>query len=1276
VPEYHIEVLDLRAAEPAMAEATLTSMRNRLSHEVRETGRWPLFEICAARLDAHRVRVYYSFDLLIADAFSLLLLARESMAQYNNPSAALEPPALSFRDYVLAEAALVGSEPHRRSVEYWRRRLPELPPPPELVLSKPLAAVRHPRFVRRAMRLEPQRWQRLRRRAEQAGLTPTTVVLCAFADVIAAWSKSSRFTLNLTLLNRMPVHEQVNHVVGDFTGVELLGIDNSIGETFKKRAARVQRQLWDDLDHRHIGGVHLIRELARAEEARGAAIMPVVFTSTLNLGGAQADSLPFADGGTPVFGVTQTPQVWLDCGVFQHAGSLLVTWDVVEELFPEGMLVDVFSAFGAVLEGLADNESAWSKTRGVALPAWQRRQRDLINTTAAQESDELLHSPFLAQAARQPEAPAVITPTRTLSYREVHQRSLDLAHELRRRGAQPNELVAVVMEKGWEQVIATQGILQAGAAYLPIDPDLPRERLWYLLEHGQVRIAVTQARVDHRLVWPDCIQRLHVEGDAPRKHLEPLEPIQTPGDLAYVIFTSGSTGVPKGVMIDHRGALNTLLDLNERFCVGPEDRVFAFSSLSFDLSVYDIFGTLAAGGAIVMPDAAGLRDPAHWSELLHRGRVTLWNSVPALMQMLVDYAADRQLALPESLRMVWLSGDWIPVSLPDRIKVLRPGVQVISMGGATEASIWSILYPVERVEREWKSIPYGKPLRNQTFHVLDAALQPRPVWVPGELYIGGVGVAKGYWRDEVKTRAKFIVHAETGERLYRTGDLGRYLPDGNIEFLGREDFQVKIQGFRVELGEIEAVLAQHPEVLESVVVAQDGVTTGAGKRLLAYVVLADGATSAQAALRDFVAAKLPAYMVPADWMILPSLPLTSNGKVDRRSLPSPDRSRVELRQTYVAPRDQLESELAEIWAQALGVRPIGITNNFFDLGGHSLLAALIFGEITSKYGRELPLTTLFRGPTIAELAVILRAQPRQLPWSPVVAIQATGSRPPFFCLHSAGGNVLEYYPLATRLGPDQPFYALQAQGLDGGPTGPDRLEDMAAQYLAAIRTVQPSGSYHLGGFCLGGLLALEVAQQLRAAGEDVALVVMIETPTGGYGQPLPHTTALERLTHRARQRVELELGNLAPLEPRARMAHGLKRVHRLLTLGWTNLEKATDPLFARVPDRQYSHARALDALTAAHGRAYDNYVPRGYPGRVVLFRASEQPWGIIPDPTMGWDGLIPVESEIFEVPGRHKNILAEPYVRSLAERLHACLEPAANQLAVRQLLLPDHAVHA
>ncbi len=834
VPPYQVKAQDLRGRGPHEVEAALAAVRKEMSEQVLAPEAWPLFDFRVSLLDGGRVRLHISRDALIFDAWSAALVFGEWARLYRDPAAELPALELTFRDYVLAEREFQRTETYGRSLDYWLRRLPTLAPAPELPLARNPATLDRPRFVHRGGRLAAGEWQRLKRRAARAGLTPSGLVAAVFAEVLAAWSKSPRFTLNLTLFHRLPLHPQVESVVGDFTSMVLLEVDPLDGAPFELRARQVQERLWEDLEHRDVSGVRVLRELARVQRRAPGVLMPVVLTSLLAVGDPERERERRELLGEMVWGVGVTSQVWLDHAVMEVDSDLVFNWNAVDELFPPGLLDAAFAAYAALLARLAGEEEAWSATSLDLVPAAQRTVRDAANATAAPLPRGLLHEPFLARAAEQPERAAVIAGEATLGYGELARRANRLAHRLRELGARPGRLVAVVMEKGCEQVVATLGVLGAGAAYLPVDPSLPAERRLHLLASGQAEVALTQSWLDEELKWPVGLVRIAVDTEPPADGPDTAPaPLQRPLDLAYVLFTSGSTGWPKGVMIDHQGALNTVIDVNRRFGVGVEDRVLALSSLSFDLSVWDVFGMLAAGGALVLPEPAAARDPARWAALVARHGVTVWNSVPALLEMLIEYAAGHPEVRLDGLRLVLLSGDWIPLSLPDRLRALAPHARVVSLGGATEASIWSILYPIERVEEGWASIPYGRPMDNQTFHVLDPRLEPRPDWVPGELYIGGVGLAQGYWQDEEKTQAAFLRRPQGGERLYRTGDLGRWLPDGTIEFLGREDQQVKIQGHRIELGEIEAALEQHPAVRAHVVAAPGARDS---RRLVAYVV--------------------------------------------------------------------------------------------------------------------------------------------------------------------------------------------------------------------------------------------------------------------------------------------------------------------------------------------------------------------------------------------------------------------------------------------------------
>ncbi|ACB52421.1 peptide synthetase [Crocosphaera subtropica ATCC 51142] len=828
VPPYKIKTLDLREESKETVATELEKLRDRLSHQMFPTDRFPLFEIQGVLLPGERVRFMASFEVLIGDAWSFQILGQEFAQILQNSVTSLWPLSISFRDYVIAEKAWRDSEGYQRSLSYWQNRLATLPPSPELPLTKRLGAVSQPHFVRRSGKLKTDDWQKLKDKASQLGITPSGLLLAAFAEVLTTWSKSPEFTLNLTLFNRLPIHPEINHLIGDFTSSLLLTVNNKEQDAFSTRARRIQGQLWEDLDHRHVSGVKVLRELSRLRGGKGEALMPVVFTSTLTQTSQQPSSSRTWEAEV-VYSVSQTSQVYLDHQVSEIDGELIFNWDAIEELFPVGLLDDMFRAYHGLLERLAKDETLWETPTPELLPPEQIKIITGINNTetAFKQENCLLHELFFEQVSKNPEKIAVIAPQLTLTYQQLSDRILTLAHHLRTLGVQSNQLVAVMMEKGWEQIVAALGILTAGGAYVPIDPELPLERRYYLLEETKVNQVLTQSWLDVEI--QDSLERIDIDTLEPNNTLDLFDSIQQPDDLAYVIYTSGSTGVPKGVAIAHQGAVNTILDINQKFDISAKDQVIALSTLNFDLSVYDIFGILAAGGTLVMPEHDRRQDPSHWDELLSQHNITIWNSVPALMQMLLETEASN-----EDLRVVLLSGDWLPLNLSDRIRSRFPASQVISLGGATEASIWSIFYPIDRVDPSWKSIPYGRPLANQHFYVFHESLTPCPLWVTGQLYIGGKGLAEGYWQNKEKTDASFIIHPQTQERLYKTGDLGRYLPDGNIEFLGREDYQVKIRGYRIELGEIETALEQHPAIKEAVVTAVGN--SRENQQLAAYIV--------------------------------------------------------------------------------------------------------------------------------------------------------------------------------------------------------------------------------------------------------------------------------------------------------------------------------------------------------------------------------------------------------------------------------------------------------
>jgi amino acid adenylation domain-containing protein len=969
-PPYEIKHFSLRGADQARLDLEFEAIRQRMSHRVFASDQWPLFELCTSDRNG-RMLLHFSLDLLFVDLWSMQILGDEWFRLASDPGASLPPIEFSFRDYVLTLGERHGSESYRRAEKYWLRRIDTLPGPPKLPLAQSPSAIRHPRFVRREAVLDQELWQKLKDRSAKHRVTPIGALLAAFARILATWSQTPHFTLNTTLLQRAPLHPHVDRLIGDFTSILLLEIRDEAVDSLTALAKRIAAQFRRDVRHREYGGLELLREITRRGDTDRPSAMPVVFTGAIsqNMPGWQsAERL-----GEVTYSVSQTPQVYLDHQVYERQGHLHLSWDALEELFPPGLLDDMFGAYDAYLRRLAQDEAAWHETKADLVPAAQLAQRRALNATGAPPAPGLLHAPFREQVRRRRHQTAVATWERRLTYGELDRHARRLARQLRTLGAGANRPVAVVMEKGWEQVVAVIAVLEAGAVYLPVDPDLPEERRWLLLQRGEAQIVLTQPCVADRLHWPHGVHCLSVEWQdaaADDARDEPLSPAAQDSDLAYVIFTSGSTGEPKGVMVEHRAALNTVLDINERFGVGPDDRILALSSLSFDLSVYDIFGALAAGATIVLPHPSSAREPADWAQLALQEKVTIWNSVPALLDLWVDHLEQRNERPGGSLRLALLSGDWIPVGLPDRARAALPGLQLVSLGGATEAAIWSIFHPIGTVDPKWRSIPYGRPLRGQQMHVLNEAMATCPTWVPGQIHIGGAGLARGYWRDEAKTQAHFVGHPASGERLYRTGDLGRYLPDGNIEFLGREDDQVKVQGYRIELGEIEVTLQRHPRVKAAVVKVVG--ERAEPKHLAAYVV-ADAVAFDE--LAEYLRRRLPGYMVPSVWQSLDALPLTANGKVNRNALPAPV-ARPDAKVIALEDADDALARLTSLISEALGLATLEPGQNLLTLGATSMDLVRVVGRLEKEFGFRPSFQQFLREPTVSALARLVRQRGR------------------------------------------------------------------------------------------------------------------------------------------------------------------------------------------------------------------------------------------------------------------------------------------------------------
>ncbi|NEP03802.1 MAG: amino acid adenylation domain-containing protein [Okeania sp. SIO4D6] len=950
------------------------------------------------------------------------------------------------------------------------------------------------------------------------------------------------------------------------------------------------------------------------------------------------------------------------------------------DLFDAATIERVIGHLMTLLEGIV----AHPETSIAQLPLLTEAERHQLliewnDTTVDYPKDKCIHQLFEEQVEKTPDAVAVVFEEEELTYQELNFRANQLAHYLQTLGVRPEVLVGICVERSLEMIVGLLGILKAGGAYVPIDPNYPAERIAYMLEDSAVPVLLTSKSVQLGLPEHSAqVVCLDSNWDTIVSYsIKNIDSGVTPENLAYVIYTSGSTGKPKGTMIIHTGVVNYLSWCIQVCQLTQGNGVPVNSSIGFDLTVSSLFSPLLIGQQVILlPEQNEIEA---LSQLLSSQKnLSLVKITPAHLEILNTLIPPEKAS--NQTRALMIGGEALPLKTVSFWLNNAPETKIINEYGPTETVVGCCVYQVKPEESDQEIVPIGRPIANTQLYILDSNNQPVPIAVPGELHIGGAGLARGYLNRRELTQQKFIPNPfsnEPGSRLYKTGDLARYLPDGNIEFIGRIDNQVKIRGFRIELGEIEAVLAQHSLVREVVVIAREDIP--GDKRLVAYLTTNDPKTTIND-LRSFLKTKLPEYMIPAAFVFLESMPLTPNGKVNRRALPIPDPSSLLRESSFVAPRDSVELQLAQIWSDILGVSPIGVQDNFFELGGHSLLAVRLMAEIEKRFGKNLSLAALFQGATVERLAILVcqsgdAETPRiEIPpkisltqntdtesWSPLVAIQPEGNHPPFFCMPGAGGNAVYFHQLARHLGNDQPFYALQPPSLDGVSEPFGSVEEVAAYYLQAIQSLQPSGPYFLGGHSFGVLVAFEMAGQLLQKGETVALLALLDLPARVPGKPLKQlnwddTQWLTNIAHilemLSGKNLEISYEALKPLTPEEQLNYLKQQMETVNLLPYNS---------------GIERVRGIVQTIKGDELAFMSYVPQGgYQGRITLFRTSEVYEGalevlgeITSDQTWGWNQLSSQPVEVYMAPGNHTTMLSEPHVMVLAELLKLCYQKSS-----------------
>jgi amino acid adenylation domain-containing protein len=1160
---------------------------------------------------------------IVSDGWSMDILTSEISKLYavllSGGAVSLPELPIQYADYARWQRSWLQGEVLEAELAHWRRRLEGAPQVLELPADRPRPALRSGRGA-----VMPLRWgtplaMALRSLSRREGITLFMTMLAGLQVLLGRYTGKTETLVGSPIAGRNRL--ETEGLIGVFVNTLVLRGDASDDPEVRTLLGRVRDTVLEAHAHQDLPFEKLVQELQPQRSLSHTPLFQVLLvlqnTAHVEMESAELVLEPFGTRG-------ETAKFDLTVSLGESRNGLAGSIEYSTDLFDAATVVRLASHLERLLAAVAELPDG-RISRLPLLSAAERLQLLEWNDTDRDPAGDglCLHQLFEAQARRTPEAVAVVDGAREILYRELDEMAGRLAGSLRRGGAGPEAVVGVCLERSLDMVAALLAILKAGAAYLPLDPVLPRPRLEALLTGAGASLVVSDRTLASGLPWDGPVVLLGEEDGVESEPGSETPRLAAPENLAYVLFTSGSTGTPKGVAVTHRSAVELVRWAGTVYAPEELAGVLAATSLSFDLSVFELFVPLAWGGTVILA-----RNVLALPDLVASGRVTLVNTVPSAMTELVLAGS-----LGPSVRTVNLAGEPLHRSLAERIYATGTVERVWNLYGPTEDTTYSTF---AQVARESSSAPaIGRPVTATKAYVLGFGPDLVPLGVAGELHLGGAGLARGYLHRPDLTAERFVpdpLAGEPGARLYRTGDLARWTAAGELELLGRLDHQVKIRGFRIELGEIEAALAALPGVREAAVVVRED--TAGDRRLVAFVA-ANGDSAPAGELRRQLASTLPEYMVPAAFVSLESMPLTSSGKVDRRALLTMGFDSEP--RTVLAPRDLLELRLARVWEELLGLQEVGVRTSFFELGGHSLLAMRLVARIRRDFGQELPVAALFGNPTVEGLANLLRKRVAVAQRPALVEIRGGRGDRPFFCVHPIGGNVLCYLDLARELGPEQPFYGLQT---------PDRAERkepwslpaMAACYLEAMRTVQPAGPYRLGGWSLGGVVVFEMVRQLRNGGEEVELAALIDPPAprrraGPKQEPLvPFAMDLGAL---------LGLSQVAVRD----FVAGLGSLEEILAA----LQKAglADLL---PPDLGLAELEDLFDLYGANHRALRGYKPEACPGPflVIVAEGGKKRAG-------QWARLALGGADLHEIAGDHYSILRTEGAREMTLHLTEAL---------------------
>lgn len=1246
---------DLRSLAPGAREREVARLTVQEAELPFDLASGPLLRTHLLQLDDQEYCLLLTIHHIVSDGWSMSLLYREMAILYqafaSGNCSPLGDLAVQYADFAAWQRSWLEEEAQKGHLEYWRQQLGDAPASLQLPTDRPRSALQTFSGGVESLILSTPLTTALKTLSLREDATLFMTLLAAWQTLLFRYTEQDDICVGTFIAGRN--HAEVEGLIGFFINNLVLRTDLSGNPGFRQLLERVRQVTLDAYAHQDVPFEKILQELEWKHDPKITPLFQVMLIlQNIPEPLLEIPGLAIHETGTWSTRANFDLALWVVEAQDHLRMSLQYNTDLYDAQTIQRMLQHLHVLLQGIvadpLRRLGDLPLLTDEEQQLLLAQWRTGDNE-------GNVERCLHHFFEEQARIAPHAIALIWEQRHFTYTALNQDANRLAHYLRGLGVGPETRVGVCLPRCALFIIGLLGILKAGGAYIPLDPVYPQERLSLMMDDAQIAILLTQTTLLPEL--PACSGRvICLDTDWPVIEREiSSDPRNTTvaQHLAYIIYTSGSTGKPKGVEIAHGTIVRFIEAARDAYAFVPGDRVLQFCSLSFDTSIEEIHTSLASGATLVLRTDEMLSSIAFFLKQCRQWGITVLDLPTAFWHEMVADLENTAHSFPPALRLVLLGGERVePAKVARWQQWAPPHVCLVNTYGPTEATVVSTLHTIEAapLSDPGYAIPLGQAIPHVRLAILDYTQQFAPTGVWGELAIGGDNLARGYLGQPALTAEKFIPDPlGDGARLYRSGDIARLLSDGTLEFRGRRDDQVKLRGFRVELSEIEHALQIYPSIKDAVVrVYEQG--TG-DKALVAYIVWQPAHPSTINELRTHLKALLPDYMVPAGFIILERLPQLPNVKVDYNALPLPDEALTATPATLVEPRDALELQLVQIWEECLHVHPISITDNFFELGGHSLLAVRLLSQIQKRFSRHLPLALLLQQATIEQFAPLLRQQPDSHASSLLVGIRTRGSARPLFLMHPTGGNVLCYASVAYHLGENQPVYGLQAQGLEGEEEPLDSIEKMASVYLRVLRDHQPQGPYLLGGWSSGGLVAIEVASQLHAQGQQVDLLVLFDAPALFATWPEGAASAngtVSRDSTAALARFIFQIN-----EGKNRTIPEIYAALRQLTPEEQLLHVQEQARAAHVvpADADNSFINRLMRVYDADSRATVSYRPQTYPGRIVYIQSEEA----TPDTIQAWREIASGGLDLFDAPGDHVGMMKEPHVRVVADRLQACL---------------------